>query len=234
MLQFLATALPSIVLVYIFYTFDYFPEPKKLVIYTFFWGIFICFPAGYLNNFFIDYIDNNYIIGSEAHSFFSYLIPGATIEEILKFLVLFFFCRKLKDFDEPIDGLVYGAAVALGFAMYENFGYVYNQDFLLFYNWEQIAIIRAFLTVPMHGFCGMFIGFSIAYYSFYKKNILAIPIGLILAISFHALFNANTGTYISGLIVFIQAILALIVFKILRKKQIQKLNIFNKENFLKK
>ena len=232
MFQFLATALPSIILVYIFYTFDFFPEPKRLVIYTFLFGIFITIPAGYINVFFIDYINQNFIYGSDSYNFFDNLIPGATVEEILKFLVLFFFCRKLKDFDEPMDGLVYGSAVALGFAMYENFGYVYNQELLFWHSWEHIAIIRAFLTVPMHAFCGIFIGFSISYYTFIKRNILIIPLGLIVAIAFHAFFNANAGNDVSGFVVLLQLILVIVLFRVLRKKQIEKLNIFKKDEFI--
>lgn len=233
MYQFLATALPSIILVYVFYTFDHFPEPRKLVIYTFLWGIFITFPAGYINVFFIDYIDKNYLYDSSLYNLLNNLIPGATVEEILKFLVLFFFCSRLKDFDEPMDGLVYGSAVALGFAMYENFGYVYNDELLLYYTWENIAIIRAFLTVPMHAFCGIFIGFSISYYKFVNQNIFIIPFGLIIAIAFHAFFNAYAGSIISDLIVLLQLIIIIFLFKSLRKKQIDKLAIFNKDNFIK-
>ncbi len=233
MYQFLATALPSIILVYIFYTFDHFPEPRKLVIYTFIWGILITFPAGYINVFFMDAIDERYYYDSSTYNFLYNLIPGATVEEILKFLVLFFFCMRLKDFDEPIDGLVYGSAVALGFAMYENFGYVYNEELLIYYTWENIAIIRALLTVPMHAFCGIFIGFSISYYKFGNKNILVIPFGLIVAIAFHAFFNTYAGSAISGFIIFLQLIITILLFKNLRKKQIDKLAIFNKDNFIK-
>ena len=45
-MQFLATIIPAILLVYIFYTFDKFPEPKKYIIITFILGIVIAFPAG--------------------------------------------------------------------------------------------------------------------------------------------------------------------------------------------
>ena len=31
----------------------------------------------------------------------------------------------MKDFNEPIDGIVYGVTVSLGFATLENFYYVY-------------------------------------------------------------------------------------------------------------
>ena len=45
-MQLLATIIPSIILVYIFYTFDKFPEPRKYIIITFILGIVIAFPAG--------------------------------------------------------------------------------------------------------------------------------------------------------------------------------------------
>ena len=58
-----------------------------------------------------------------------------------------------------MDGLVYGATAALGFAMAENFDYVGNAaDFGT--TWQDVAWIRAFLTAPMHAACGIFIGFS--------------------------------------------------------------------------
>ena len=44
----------------------------------------------------------------------------------VKFLIILFYCSRLDEFDEPMDGLVYGATAALGFAMAENFDYVYN------------------------------------------------------------------------------------------------------------
>ena len=49
MTQFLATVLPSIILVYFFVTQDRFPEPKKIIIITFILGILITIPAGFLN-----------------------------------------------------------------------------------------------------------------------------------------------------------------------------------------
>ena len=39
---------------------------------------------------------------------------------------------KMKDFNEPIDGIVYGVTVSLGFATLENIYYVYY-IFLIYY-----------------------------------------------------------------------------------------------------
>ena len=55
-----------------------------------------------------------------------------------------------------MDGLIYGAAASLGFAAYENIGYV-----LYFYKEPsfELAIVRAFSAVPMHALCGIMMVF---------------------------------------------------------------------------
>ena len=58
-MQLLATIIPSIILVYIFYTFDKFPEPKKYIIITFILGILIAIPACFLNVYLSEYLANN-------------------------------------------------------------------------------------------------------------------------------------------------------------------------------
>ena len=60
MYQFLATILPSLIILYFFVTQDRFPEPKKNIIITFILGIFITLPAGFLNTFFIYYLYDNF------------------------------------------------------------------------------------------------------------------------------------------------------------------------------
>ena len=104
-------------------------------------------------------------------------------EEILKFCIIFFYCSRLDDFDEPMDGLVYGATAALGFAMAENFDYVYNAANFNS-TWQEVAWVRALSTAPMHAACGAMIGFAISYYRFYNKNIIFLLIGILIAIIF--------------------------------------------------
>ena len=54
--------------------------------------------------------------------------------------------------------------------------------------YQDIAWVRAFLTIPMHGCCGVILGFCLSYYHFYKKNIFFF-IGPIAAIIIHYLYN---------------------------------------------
>ena len=113
-----------------------------------------------------------------------------------------------------MDGLVYGATAALGFAMAENFDYVYNAD-EYGTTWQDIAWIRAFLTAPMHASCGAIIGFSFSYYYFYNKNIIFLIMGLFIAIILHFLYNYG----FFELIVISQIIVLFFLFRNLRKKQ---------------
>ena len=135
-------------------------------------------------------------------------------EEILKFCIIFFYCSRLDDFDEPMDGLVYGATAALGFAMAENFDYVYNAASFNS-TWQEVAWVRALSTAPMHAACGAMIGFAISYYRFYNKNIIFLLIGLLIAIIFHFLFNYG----FFDLIVLMQLAILFFLFKNLKKRQ---------------
>ena len=73
MYQFLATVIPSIVLVYFFVSLDRFPEPKKIIIITFVLGILITIPAGFANVYLMQIIYENFyysIYYKEIDTFF--------------------------------------------------------------------------------------------------------------------------------------------------------------------
>ena len=54
----------------------------------------------------------------------SFLAP-AWSEELLKFIILYFVVLRRDEFNEPMDGIVYGVTVSLGFATFENYDYGY-------------------------------------------------------------------------------------------------------------
>ena len=88
-----------------------------------------------------------------AISFFGAAIP----EEIAKFLLFWLFVRRNKYFDEHMDGIVYAAAVSLGFAGLENVMYLFSAE-----DWVSTGIVRALFSVPAHFFFGILMGY---YYS---------------------------------------------------------------------
>ena len=116
MLLMALTALPAVAIAVYFITSDKFVEPTGTILFSLFLGLVICFPAGVLNTL---------LIWNQADpDRLAYL--AAVTEEPLNFLMIFFFLQGRTEFDEPMDALVYGTVVSLGFAILENFGYVYG------------------------------------------------------------------------------------------------------------
>lgn len=83
------------------------------------------------------------------------LIVG-TAEEICKFLVLWLFTWRNKQFNYSYDAIVYSVFVSLGFAAIENILYVFS-------NGISTAVLRMFTAVPGHACFAVFMGF------FYSK-----------------------------------------------------------------
>ena len=176
MLLIALTALPAVAIAVYFITSDKFVEPTGTILFSLFLGLVICFPAGVLNTLLIWNHE-------DPHSL-AYL--AAITEEPLKFLMIFLFLRSRTEFDEPMDALVYGTVVSLGFAILENFAYVYGADSET--SSFAIAALRAFTAIPMHASCGVVMGYYFGRYMFsgsrrYLFMSLAVPI------FFHASYN---------------------------------------------
>jgi protease PrsW len=81
------------------------------------------------------------------------VVGGA--EEGSKFLGAWSLARHRREFDEPVDGIVYGCASSLGFAAVENIKY------FAFGRMSGVVIaIRAMETVPAHMFFGAIWGYA--------------------------------------------------------------------------
>ena len=221
------TILPSILIVAFFVISDRFKEPTKEIIKVFIYGILITIPAYYLNTYLGDYYDN-YTKFSEALKG-SFLSAGP-VEEGLKLLVLYFFVYKMKDFNEPIDGIVYGVAVSLGFATLENIYYVYILSDYFNTTSQALAILRSFSAIPAHAIFGATMGYFFMKYSFIQKqNNLAMC--LIVPILLHGIYNFFAGQYfiISLLTVIISWIVLIRAFLRLKKSQLQKKREYEKK-----
>ena len=115
------TFVPSILILSYFIFNDKFKEPIGSIILIFFLGFLICLPAGILNGLSDDFFFKKLNYSEDLTV--SFLGP-AWAEELLKFAILYFIVMKRNEFNEPMDGLVYGVTVSLGFATYENYTYV--------------------------------------------------------------------------------------------------------------
>jgi RsiW-degrading membrane proteinase PrsW (M82 family) len=155
---------------------DKFREPADLVIKTFFAGVIICFPAAELNYLLIPSYEYSYRAGFT--------------EETLKFLVLYFYIRPKSAFNEPMDAIVYGVIVSLGFATFENISYVYSGNFEV--DSFSLAIMRAVSAIPMHATCGIIMGYFFGLYAFTHSKQFLIK-SIIFPIGIHATYNFLTG-----------------------------------------
>ena len=169
---------PLIILGYVIYS-DRFKEPSGMIIKSFIVGILLIFPAGILNQLLI--------FSNEDPSSVTY-IAGFT-EETLKFLALYFYIRKKSHFNEPMDAIVYGTLISLGFATLENFEYVFNSASAA--ESMQIATIRAFTAIPLHACCGVIMGYFFGLYAFSGQRSYLLK-SLFLPMFFHAIYNFMT------------------------------------------
>jgi len=145
-----AAIVPSVMLLWYFYSRDKYPEPPRVVLATFVLGVLTVIPvllfAVPIMSFIGD-VENPLAFGAVV----GFLAAGVP-EEFFKFLVIYYYCMRHSEFDEPMDGLVYGVAASLGFATLENVLYVSSGGLV-------VAIVRAVSAVPMHASLGAVMGY---------------------------------------------------------------------------
>ena len=222
----LATILPSILIILIFVFSDKFREPKFEIIKVFFYGILITIPAYFLNTYFGEALEKTELSDALINSF----LTAAPVEEGLKLSVLYFLVYKMKDFNEPMDGIVYGVCASLGFATLENFYYVYLLADYFNTSSISLAIVRAFSAVPAHAVFGLFMGYFFMKYSFIKKGdnlLLAFIVPFVLHGSYN-FFIYNTPV-IGFAVIIIAWIVGLRMFSRLKKSQKKKRREYEKK-----
>jgi len=189
----LLTFIPPIILLLFFTLSDRFKEPKGTVLLIFFLGFLICLPAGILNGLSHDlFYDGSKYSENLTTSF----LGPAWAEELLKFSILYLIVLKRNEFNEPMDGLVYGAVVSLGFATYENYTYVYEMAEIIAkeenVNLAEmsylIALLRSYSAIPMHGLNGAVMGYYFGMYIF-TGNKRFLILSIILPYLFHGFYN---------------------------------------------
>ncbi len=171
------------------------PEPKSLILRVFALGMLAVIPT-----FFAEQAVNSVL------SLFSpvlILVVGAPIiEELAKFLVVRFTIFRNKEFDEPMDGIVYAAAAALGFASLENFGYISTAYMNMLslptahatsHEVFGISFTRAIFSVPGHVLFSVMWGYALGAAKFmhdpaYGRRL--VMRGLILSMVLHGVFNS--------------------------------------------
>jgi RsiW-degrading membrane proteinase PrsW (M82 family) len=89
-----------------------------------------------------------------VHSVFGVALP----EEAVKIIAIVLVSTRTRKLADPMNTVVYGAAVGLGFAAYENLAYLVQHAEM----WRSLAALRSVLTVPFHGALGIIAGAYLA------------------------------------------------------------------------
>jgi RsiW-degrading membrane proteinase PrsW (M82 family) len=178
-------------------------EPKLLLGGAFVWGAIVAAGAAFIVNTTLG-IGIYIVTGSEGVTEFTTASLVAPVtEELLKGLaVLLVFLIFRREFDSVLDGIIYAAITALGFAATENTYYIYE----LGYNqsgWGGLAFlafIRIVLVGWQHPFYTAFFGIGLAIARLNRNlaiRILAPILGLSIAMLTHSVHNTMSPLLIS-------------------------------------
>ncbi|MBB5178700.1 RsiW-degrading membrane proteinase PrsW (M82 family) [Planomicrobium koreense] len=170
---------PSLALFSYFYLRDDFAEePSKLIFQCFIYGAVLTFPI-----LFIQYVFD--VEGVFSRVFAQKVFFPSIVEEFFKWLVLIIAVYRHIDFEDPYDGILYGASVSLGFATIENILYLFEFGM-------QTAFLRAFLPVSSHALFGVVMGFYLgkAKFSTGKSGRKWLGVALLGSLILHLAYNA--------------------------------------------
>jgi protease PrsW len=146
---------PALLLLWLVVAADSRPEPPRVVWMCVALGAVSVLPVAVVEFWLLHHIPSaaNSLLAAGENA----LVIAAVPEETVKIAIIAVVALKSREFDEPMDGVVYGTAVGLGFAAVENFLYVKGSPQLF-----MVAGIREIMSVPFHGALGAIAGAYIA------------------------------------------------------------------------
>jgi len=170
------------------------PEPVWLIAVTFVLGGLTTMPAAFAELFLVrltPWLDPRVVtFGGQLFAlplaFVVFTVVVGMCEEGAKMLGAALAVRR-REFDEPIDGIVYGIVSSLGFAAAENIRY-----FAMTRLAAPIVIARCFMSVPAHMFFGAIWGYALGARLVERKPRVLLFLGL--AAAGHGLFDALLST----------------------------------------
>jgi len=190
------------------------PEPRTMLVVSFIIGalaVVITLPLQEaISSLFISQIS------------FPFFLSIASVEEIIKFGLIYTFIMLTPFVDEPIDYAVYLITGALGFAALENTLYLLDPLRSVFSNASiNIAGLRFLGSTLLHAVTAAIIGLflGLVWHRPKRLRVVVFHAGLILAILLHAAFNffiingTNNHIFLSLVSLWIIAILSMYLFE---------------------
>ena len=147
-----AAVIPAIFLLVQIYRADKLEkEPVSMVIGLVFWGAVSTIPAVICEKLGIFLLSLVFPPEGLAFRLLLNLLVIGGAEEGFKYRMLRRRTWNSREFNCQFDGVVYAAAISLGFALWENIGYVFSYGLAT-------ALLRAVTAVPGHCCFGIFMG----------------------------------------------------------------------------
>ena len=167
------------------------PEPIKVLLRVGLWGGLLSVIPAIIGNSLADhFLGLNGFVNDLSRRMSLPLALGSAVfiginEETWKFLATFAWVKKLPEFDQPIDGMIYAMTVALGFAALENLEYTVRFG-------AGVLVARSLLSMPIHLACAAIWGYGLArakFISSHKKYFKTALPYLLGAAAVHAAFD---------------------------------------------
>jgi len=127
------------------------------------------------------------LLGRSKLDFLIYCIGTiGVVEEVFKLLPFLFILMRLKAFDEKIDGIIYASVLAVGFASFENLGYLTEL--------KGYALVgRAFASPLTHAVFASIWGYLVGSATVLRRPVFPAAVrGIFIAAVVHGLFDFLT------------------------------------------
>jgi len=158
----IASISPAIIFMYLIYRKDITKEPLGLLAKCFFGGFISILIAITIDDLITMPLGKSFTSPFLKSFYEAYFVAGFP-EEFAKFYIVYRVAFKNKAYDQYYDGIIYAVFTSLGFAMIENMMYVYQGGL-------SVALTRAVLSVPGHGFFGVIMGYYLSLARFHEGN----------------------------------------------------------------
>ena len=169
------------------------PEPQRLVLIALAWGMFSTLPASLLNDIGARLleVDQNALLGNGSFGRPELMLVSVVapiVEELLKPIGLLFVMKRLRT---PYEGVLYGVACGMGFAIIENM--LYELFIVIWYGsdaWTINAFVRGIGSTVLHAVGPAAVGYAIAYSNQMEKPMTKyVGLAYVFGIVMHGLWN---------------------------------------------
>ena len=179
--------LPSLAWLYYFYRQDrYEPEPLGLLARAFLAGALAVPAAAALERLALPWVTGAPFVSLGQLDFrtleWAVLLVIAPVEETLKFAAAWIAVGRHPEYDEPVDGVVYATAAALGFAAAENLLYLAATG-------TQVLFLRGLFSCFLHATCTGLIGYAWSQVRFDGCSRFRLLFAWMAAVAAHGVFD---------------------------------------------